>query len=65
MSYKNIPRLYINKELYKDNKVILDKNDAHYLRNVLRMSLHNEIRVFNGKNGQWVSIIITKDCNNI
>lgn len=65
MSYKNIPRLYINKELYKDNKVILDKNDAHYLRNVLRMSLHNEIRVFNGKNGEWEAIIITKDCNKI
>ena len=29
------------------------------------MSLHNEIRVFNGKNGEWEAIIITKDCNKI
>ena len=38
MSFKNIPRLYINKELKKARKILLEKKDVHYLKNVLRLS---------------------------
>ena len=57
MSYKSIPRLYINKEL-KSNKVIsLSHKDQHYLKNVLRLSEKKIIRIFNGVDGEWDALI--------
>ena len=37
MSYKNIPRLYINKDLKSNKEVSLSYKDQHYLKNVLRL----------------------------
>ena len=65
MSYKNIPRLYINKEL-KSNKVIsLSHKDQHYLKNVLRLSEKKIIRIFNGVNGEWDALINSIDISNL
>ena len=38
MSYKNIPRLYINKELKSNKDIELISKDKHYLKNVLRLT---------------------------
>ena len=38
MSYKNIPRLYINKVLKENIEIDLKLKDRHYLKNVLRLS---------------------------
>ena len=57
MSNKNIPRLFINKELKFENKIILEKNDKHYLKNVLRLGQDKIVHVFNGVNGEWETVV--------
>ena len=63
MSYKNIPRLYINKELKSNNNIELISKDKHYLKNVLRLTEKKKIRIFNGKDGEWEAEILSKDIN--
>ena len=65
MSYKNIPRLYINKELKNTLKISLEKKDIHYLKNVLRLSVGDKINVFNGMHGEWETFILSKNCNQL
>ena len=63
MSYKNIPRLYINKVLKENIEIDLNVKDRHYLKNVLRFSEMEKLRVFNGKDGEWEALISSRDCN--
>ena len=52
-----LPRLYINGpqhlEFSLTQELELDKAQAHYLGTVLRKSLGDSVRVFNGKDGEW------------
>ena len=57
MNNKNIPRLFINKELKSENKIILEKNDKHYFKNVLRLGQDKIVHVFNGVNGEWEAAV--------
>ena len=65
MSYKNIPRLYINKALKSDLEILLEVKDTHYLRNVLRLKDKNKLRVFNGVDGEWEALILDRFCKKI
>jgi 16S rRNA (uracil1498-N3)-methyltransferase len=65
MSYKNIPRLFINKVLKENIEIYLNVKDRHYLKNVLRLSEMKKIQVFNGKDGEWEALISSKDCNKV
>ena len=65
MSYKNIPRLFINKVLKENIEIDLNVKDRHYLKNVLRLSEMSKIKVFNGKDGEWEALISSRDCNKI
>ena len=62
MSYKNIPRIYINKELKSNIELSLEKKDIHYLKHVLRLSVSNKIKLFNGVDGEWEAVILSNDC---
>ena len=53
MSSKNIPRLFINKELKAKIKIKLNSNNKHYLKNVLRLSEGKVVNIFNGIDGEW------------
>ena len=53
MSSKNIPRLFINKELKARIKIKLNSNNKHYLKNVLRLSEGKVVNIFNGIDGEW------------
>ncbi len=57
MKYKNIPRLYINKELKRDSILEISNKDKHHLYNVMRMKEGEPIKVFNGVDGEWEAII--------
>lgn len=46
-------RLYVEAPLAPGARVELDAAQAHYLRNVLRLSDGAEIHVFNGRDGEW------------
>lgn len=51
--YYKLPRLYVDAPLDKDARVALSADQAHYLRNVLRREAGAQIRLFNGKDGEW------------
>ena len=54
-----IPRLFVDQELLSGQTIYLSEAQAHYLFNVLRVSAGAKLQVFNGKDGEWSSNIIS------
>lgn len=52
-----IPRLYIDALLETGAAAPLDGPQAHYLKNVLRRSAGDEVRLFNGQDGEFAAEI--------
>ncbi|MFN7039498.1 MAG: 16S rRNA (uracil(1498)-N(3))-methyltransferase [Alphaproteobacteria bacterium] len=57
----NINRLYIEEDLAANSSVVLNKEQSHYLINVLRQKVGNNIKLFNGRNGEWLGEI--RECH--
>lgn len=58
-------RLYVNAPLCPGEGVVLSREQAHYLRKVMRRSDGDRIGLFNGRDGEWRAIIQTQgkqDC---
>lgn len=53
-SYK-LPRLYTNQRLLNGYNVALADAQAHYLHTVMRRKDGDEIRLFNGQDGEWLA----------
>ena len=51
------PRLFVDAPLRAGQNVVLDRNQANYLGNVLRLSAGGSILVFNGRDGEWQASI--------
>ncbi len=51
-------RLYFDMPLNEGVTLILPKEQAHYLGNVLRKREGDEVRLFNGQNGEWRAEIL-------
>jgi 16S rRNA (uracil1498-N3)-methyltransferase len=49
-----IPRLFVDDTLSAGHRVSLDPDRAHYLRNVMRRGLGDEVGLFNGRDGEWL-----------
>ena len=47
------PRLYVKEALKAGADLPLEKSQAHYLRNVLRLKSGDGVLVFNGTDGEW------------
>jgi len=47
------PRLYLDTPFTAGARLDLDKDQAHYLVNVMRRSAGDRVRVFNGADGEW------------
>ncbi|HEY6024703.1 MAG TPA: 16S rRNA (uracil(1498)-N(3))-methyltransferase [Pseudolabrys sp.] len=47
------PRLYVDAPLGEGGEVPLDRNQANYLLNVLRLGRGDAVLVFNGADGEW------------
>ena len=47
------PRLYIDAPLKGSTEIALDRDQANYLRNVLRLKQGDAVLLFNGKDGEW------------
>ena len=47
------PRLYLDATLSEGGTIALDKAQANYLLNVLRLSAGDGVLVFNGRDGEW------------
>lgn len=57
-SCHKIPRLYTPQPLNKEGAAIeLDQDQAHYIRNVMRMAETDQLRLFNGIDGEWLATI--------
>lgn len=53
------PRLFLDAELAAGSAVGLDADRAHYLRDVLRLGAGREVRLFNGRDGEWRAVVDT------
>ena len=51
------PRLFIEAALMEDTSVPLEREQAHYLRNVLRLEAGGTVLAFNGRDGEWHMVI--------
>jgi 16S rRNA (uracil1498-N3)-methyltransferase len=56
--FSKLPRLFIEAECLPDKEVVLSKNQSHYVQNVLRLSIGDFLRVFDGCNGECLAHII-------
>lgn len=54
-------RLYIDTPLAAHARLPMDETHSHYLRNVLRRGPGDEVRLFNGCDGEWRASIATLD----
>lgn len=54
---KSLPRLFVRQALAAGTSVELDKGQANYLGNVLRLLPGAELLVFDGLSGEWVARI--------
>lgn len=50
-------RLFVEDKLFSGSTVLLDRDQSHYLANVMRKKQGDEILLFNGKNGEWKATI--------
>jgi len=58
MSTKYI-RLFIEAPLSQSQNLTLEKTQSHYLVNVMRTRTGEQIRIFNGKDGEWLATVET------
>ncbi|MGO4387304.1 16S rRNA (uracil(1498)-N(3))-methyltransferase [Microvirga sp. 2YAF29] len=49
----NAPRLFLDAPLHKGERIALDRGQANYLLNVLRLKAEDTVLVFNGRDGEW------------
>ncbi|MGD9639019.1 MAG: 16S rRNA (uracil(1498)-N(3))-methyltransferase [Alphaproteobacteria bacterium] len=57
MSLITLKRLFINESFSNSENIILNKDQTHYLINVMRLKPNNEIKIFNGMDGEWLAKI--------
>jgi 16S rRNA (uracil1498-N3)-methyltransferase len=51
------PRLFVEQDLHADAAVALAKPQAHYLRNVMRLRDGDGVKLFNGRDGEWLGTL--------
>lgn len=54
---KRTPRVYVEHALSPGTTVALRKPQGHYLGNVMRLKPGDAVRLFNGKDGEWLCIV--------
>lgn len=59
--YYKLPRLYVGADLAKEAHVRLSPEQVHYLHNVLRRERGAQVRLFNGRDGEWLGTLTTLD----
>jgi len=54
-------RLFVPDDLAADGPVTLSTGQAHYLRDVMRRGAGDDVALFNGRDGEWLSTIVSVD----
>ena len=52
-----IPRLYVEAPLDAGATVRPERGQCHYLHHVMRLRAGDRVRLFNGRNGEWLCIV--------
>ena len=52
-----LPRLYVDDALSNGVTFEMSKEQAHYLRGVIRKTEGDSVRVFNGRDGEWRAVL--------
>lgn len=52
-------RLYIDSHLDTGKLISLQEHQGHYLRNVLRLTTHDPLKLFNEREGEWLATLET------
>jgi 16S rRNA (uracil1498-N3)-methyltransferase len=55
--FTKLPRIYIDRTFTANATVKLETAQSHYLKNVLRRKIGDFIRLFNGRDGEWLANI--------
>ncbi len=59
-----LPRLYSDKRLTIQEPVSLDQDQTHYIKNVMRRRTGDQLRLFDGENGEFLAEIAELDKKN-
>ncbi|MBT3360616.1 MAG: 16S rRNA (uracil(1498)-N(3))-methyltransferase [Rhodospirillales bacterium] len=54
---KPCARLFLDSELIADQMIKLDRDQSHYLAQVMRVRSGEEIALFNGRDGEWRAVV--------
>ena len=55
---KTTPRLHLDAALEAHAEILLEREQGHYLTNVLRLISGDAVRVFNSRDGEWLAYLI-------
>ncbi len=53
-----MPRLFVSVPLASGGSVDLDRDQAHYLGNVMRLGVGEPVVLFNGRDGEWSGVLV-------
>ena len=56
---KSKTRIFINKEISANLLIYIKNKQHHFLKNVLRVNIDEEVNIFDGISGEWKSTIIS------
>ena len=62
---KSKTRLFITKQITSNLMIYIKDKQYHFLKNVLRVKINDKINIFDGISGEWESIIIGINRDNI
>ncbi|RDD35094.1 Ribosomal RNA small subunit methyltransferase E [Wolbachia endosymbiont of Cylisticus convexus] len=51
-------RLYVEEALSQDVSLALNLQQSHYICNVMRLKKHDNLSLFNGKDGEWLGEVV-------
>ena len=58
MNIRSKIRLFVDTPLGEGQSILLDRDQANYLFNVMRLNIGDYISVFNGKDGEWQADVL-------
>lgn len=61
MKFSHLPRIYTSEHIYKKQTIIMEKDDFHYLKSVIRIRKFETFRLFNSQDGEF--LVTVKEIN--
>ena len=65
MNKKSKTRIFVNKKLSKNMMIYIKEKQHHFLKNVLRIKINDELMIFDNQTGEWFSKVMSINRANI